>query len=123
MAQAYKLKLNGITFAQADRPSVAAFIALSYNAEINYENRKSIWNPQKERRGWLQVSQAAIDELTQIIEERTAKFNRESARRFEKKMEEYRKEREAMGIITVEMHHTPGEGFRDTTYVIKEEAK
>ena len=123
MATPYKIKVNGKMIAQADRPAVAAYLALSYNAEVNYDNRSTVWNPKKESKGWLAISQEAIDELAQIITERVEKYTAEADARYYKKMEQFYKEREAAGIITVTMTDTPGEGFKGTTYTITQEAK
>lgn len=93
---AYKIKKNNYTVAQADAPAVAAFIALSYGASINYNNRTTIYNPTKDTqfigRG---VSNEVIDELAQLITERTEKFDREADARYVAKVEKQVAERDA----------------------------
>lgn len=80
---AYKIKKNNYTVAQADAPAVAAYIALSYGASINYDNRTTIYNPAKDTqfigRG---LSNEVINELAALITERTEKFNKESHERY-----------------------------------------
>lgn len=102
MATLYKIKLNGKIIAQADRPSIAAYLALSYNAEVNYDNRTTVWNPAKERRGWLQMTQNAVDELAEIITERVEQYKKEADARYYKKMRNWYEERNAERIANGE---------------------
>lgn len=80
---AYKIKKNNYTVAQADAPAVAAYIALSYGASINYDNRTTIYNPAKDTqfigRG---LSDEVINEFAALITERTEKFRKESHERY-----------------------------------------
>lgn len=91
----YKIKFNKKTFAQADRSSVAAFIALSYKADVNYDNRKTVWSYESD---FALIAGKEFDEAVKIIDGaisiRTAQFDKDSQARYENKMAKWREERE-----------------------------
>lgn len=91
----YKIKFNKKTFAQADRSSVAAFIALSYKADINYDNRKTVWSYKDD---FALIEGKEFDQALIVIDvtisARTYQFDKDSQARYEKKMAKWREERE-----------------------------
>jgi len=97
MATFFKIKKDGEIIAQACNPEMAAYIALSYNAEVNWNNKTTIWNPKKERRGWLYMTSKAVDELTEIIRERVNKYEEESHART---LQKYKKEKQESPHLT-----------------------
>jgi hypothetical protein len=89
----YKIKFNKKTFAQADRSSVAAFIALSYKADVNYDNRKIVWNYEAD---FALIAGKEFDEALKIVDGaisiRSAQFDKESDARYQKKMAQLHQE-------------------------------
>jgi|688.fasta_scaffold881521_2 hypothetical protein len=93
----YKIKNNGITFAQTSPSSVAAFLALSYKADVNYNNRKIVWSHEVDS---ALIAGKDFDEALKIVDGaisiRSTQFQKESDARFEKKMAKFREEREQL---------------------------
>jgi len=112
MATMFKIKKDGEIIAQACNPNMAAYIALSYNAEVSWDNKTTVWNPKKERRGWLHMTAKAVDELAVIIVERVNEYERNLHERRLRKYEKDREENPAMREFYNNMIASHGTAFQ-----------
>lgn len=112
MATMFKIKKNGQIIAQACTPNMAAYIALSYDAEVNWDNKTTVWNPKKEKRGWLHMSAKAVDELAALIKERVNEFERAKHERTLQKYKQEAAENPVMEQFYKRMMTTAGQAFQ-----------
>jgi hypothetical protein len=112
MATMFKIKKDGEIIAQACNPNMAAYIALSYNAEVNWDNKTTVWNPKKERRGWLHMTAKAVDELAVIIVERVNEYERAKHERTLQKYKQEAAENPALAGFYTKMTNMAGQAFQ-----------
>ncbi len=87
MAQ-YKVKKNELVLAQSDVISVAAFLALSYSADVYYDGRKIVWNAKNDAALIAGQGADTLKVIEGAIGVRTASHRAASQARFIKKMQE-----------------------------------